>query len=321
MILCKFVDTIQAKPNTIMKKFPSCMLLDYIVFGIATMMILLLSKPFNLENALLRDSLLQQSVEDGLVTMLAYWLAEVIVAYALRLPCDYSRPWLYQVRRMVVLFCLAIPLNALMTAYYFNTANYGIYCYEYPWLDHDANGYFYTTRWMSQALGQKLFFGILFAAYWLVITWVRMQRLTIGELRQLNTMLEGSRRDDTEHSQRTEQKVVMPNGGGETFAVLPSEIIYIESVANYIIVAHYSNDEPRQTRLRGTLHNVEEMLAEYNYIVHVHRAFLVNINYVTEVTGNSNGYRIRMLGMDNPLPVSRANIETFKQAMNAIRNQ
>ena len=61
MILCKFVDIIQAKPITIMKKFPSCMLLDYIVFGIATMMILLLSKPFNLENALLRDSLLQQS--------------------------------------------------------------------------------------------------------------------------------------------------------------------------------------------------------------------------------------------------------------------
>lgn len=304
-----------------MNKFPSCMLLDYIGFGIATMMILMLSKPFNVESALLRDSVLQQSVEDGLVTMLAYWLSEVIVAYAVRLPSDYSRPWLYQVRRMAVLFCVAIPLNALMTAYYFNTANYGIYCYEYPWLDHDANGYFYTTRWMSQILGQKLFFGILFAAYWLVITWVRMQRLTIDELRQLNTMLDGSRMDDEQHIETAEQRIVMPNGCGETLAVLPSEIIYIESVANYIIVAHYYNDEPRHTRLRGTLHNVEEMLSGYGFIVHVHRAFLVNINYVTEVTGNSNGYRIRMLGMDNLLPVSRANIETFKQAMNAVRTQ
>ena len=99
------------------------------------------------------------------------------------------------------------------------------------------------------------------------------------------------------------------------FSALPSEIIYIESVANYIIVAHFHNNEPRQTRLRGTLHYVEETLKNHDFIVHIHRAFLVNVNYVTEVTGNSNGYRIRMLGMDNLLPVSRANIDTFKQAM------
>lgn len=299
-----------------MKKFPACMLLDYIGFGLATMMILLLSKPFNIENALLRDGILQQSMEDGLVTMLAYWIAEVVVAYAVKLPCDYSRPWLYQIKRMLVLFCVAIPLNSLMTAYYFNTANYGIYCYDYPWLDHDENGYFYTTRWMVKALEQKCFFGVLFALYWMVITWVRMQRLVITELLQLNTMLEGNQRQhDTIKEMKEEDAVVFSNGGAEPLSVLPSEIIYIESVANYIIVAHFHNNEPRQTRLRGTLHKVEETLKNCDFIVHIHRAFLVNVNYVTEVTGNSNGYRIRMLGMDNLLPVSRANIETFKQAM------
>ena len=80
-------------------------------------------------------------------------------------------------------------------------------------------------------------------------------------------------------------------------------------------MAHFHNNEPRQTRLRGTLHYVEETLKNHDFIVYIHRAFLLNVNYVTEVTGNSNGYRIRMLGMDNLLPVSRANIETFKQAM------
>ena len=298
------------------------MLLDYIGFGIATMAILLLSKPFNIENALLRDGVLQQSVEDGLVTMLAYWLAEVVVAYVLRMPCDYSRPWVYHVKRMTLLFAIAIPLDALMTAYYFNTANYGIYCYEYPWLDHDENGYFYTTRWMLKALEQKLFFGILFASYWLVITWVRMQRLVITELLQLNSMLEGNqKKHETRKETKEEKAVAFPNGGAESFSVMPNEIIYIESVANYIIVAHFHNNEPRQTRLRGTLHNVEETLKRHDFIVHIHRAFLVNINYVTEVTGNSNGYRIRMLGMDNLLPVSRANIESFKNAMEKINNE
>ena len=57
----------QLTPNN-MKRFPTCMLLDYIGFGIATMAIMLVSKPFNIENALLRDGVLQQSMEDGLVT-------------------------------------------------------------------------------------------------------------------------------------------------------------------------------------------------------------------------------------------------------------
>ena len=304
-----------------MKRFPTCMLIDYIVFGIVTMLILLLSKPFNVENTLLRNSVYQQSMEDGLVTMLAYWLAEVMTSYIFRLPSDYSRPWLYQVKRMVVLFSIAIPLNTLMTAYYFNTANYGIYCYEYPWLDHNEKGYFYTTRWMTMVLEQKLFFGLLFASYWLVITWVRMQRLVISDLRQLNALLEGTRQHQEQHDDTTEQTaVVIPNGSNETFSVLPTDIIYIESVANYVIVAHFVNNEPCQTRLRGTLHNVEELLADYSNIIRIHRAFLINVNYVTEVTGNSNGYRIRMLGIDNLLPVSRANIESFKQTMNSKKN-
>ena len=223
---------------------------------------------------------------------------------------------------MTLLFAIAIPLDALMTAYYFNTANYGIYCYDYPWLDHDENGYFYTTQWMVKALEQKLFFGILFASYWLVITWVRMQRLVITELLQLNSMLEGNqKKHETRKETKEEKAVAFPNGGAESFSVMPNEIIYIESVANYIIVAHFHNNEPRQTRLRGTLHNVEETLKRHDFIVHIHRAFLVNINYVTEVTGNSNGYRIRMLGMDNLLPVSRANIESFKNAMEKINNE
>ena len=299
-----------------MKRFPTCLLLDYIGFGIATMAIWQLSKPFNVESSLLRNSVVQQSVEDGLVTMLAYWIAEVVVAYVFRQQCDYSRSWLYQVRRMLLLFCIAIPFNAFMTAYYYNTANYGIYCYEYPWLDYDENGYFYTTRWMGMILAQKQFFATIFAVYWLVITWVRKQRLVIGELRELNVMLDDNhRKQDMKNELREEKTVALPNGSSEMFMVMPSEIIYIESVGNYIIVAHYCNNTPKQTRLRSALHSVEEILQGYNYIVHIHRAFLVNINYVTEVTGNSNGYRIRMLGIDTLLPVSRANIETFKQAM------
>ena len=67
---------------------------------------------------------------------------------------------------------------------------------------------------MVKALEQKFFFGVLFALYWLVITWVRMQRLVITELLQLNTMLEGNQRQyDTIKEMKEEDEVVFSNGG------------------------------------------------------------------------------------------------------------
>ena len=74
---------------------------------------------------------------------------------------------------------------------------------------------------MVKALEQKFFFGVLFALYWLVITWVRMQRLVITELLQLNTMLEGNQRQhDTIKEMKEEDAVVFPNGGAESLSIL-----------------------------------------------------------------------------------------------------
>ncbi|MCQ2130958.1 MAG: LytTR family transcriptional regulator [Bacteroidales bacterium] len=68
-----------------------------------------------------------------------------------------------------------------------------------------------------------------------------------------------------------------------------------------------------QKRLRCSLHDIENMLSPYSYIIHIHRAFLVNMNFITQVSGNAAGYKLQLFGSDKVLPVSKANEPAFRE--------
>lgn len=69
-----------------------------------------------------------------------------------------------------------------------------------------------------------------------------------------------------------------------------------------------------QKRLRCSLHDIENMLSPYSYIIHIHRAFLVNMNFITQVSGNAAGYKLQLFGSDKELPVSKANEPAFRES-------
>lgn len=102
-------------------------------------------------------------------------------------------------------------------------------------------------------------------------------------------------------------------GNRETFDIVPSEILYVESIANYVGIVYLNNGEVCRKKLRSSLKDIENALEAFPYIVHIHRAFLVNVKFITRVSGNASGYKVEMYGCSKTLPVSKANIPTFKR--------
>lgn len=49
------------------------------------------------------------------------------------------------------------------------------------------------------------------------------------------------------------------------------------------------------------------------HIFHIHRAFLVNLNFITQVSGNAAGNKLQLFGSDKVLPVSKANVPDFRE--------
>lgn len=91
----------------------------------------------------------------------------------------------------------------------------------------------------------------------------------------------------------------------EEFRLPASNLIYITSADNYIEIHYLEGEEEKKKLLRGTLKGARDNLRSLTAFYRCHRAFIVNLDRVISVTGNSQGYRLRLKGSSEEIPVSR----------------
>ncbi len=99
----------------------------------------------------------------------------------------------------------------------------------------------------------------------------------------------------------------------DDFSVDVNQLLYIRSANNYIEVFWQDRDKTRSRLVRCTLKRAEEASKEYPFIFRCHRAFLVNINQIKRLEGNSQGYVLYVGEEEHALSVSRKYIVPFKE--------
>jgi hypothetical protein len=105
----------------------------------------------------------------------------------------------------------------------------------------------------------------------------------------------------------------------EELSFYPDELIYAESDGNYVHFYLLTENKVQKKMIRNSINQIEEQLAEYPRIFRTHRAFLVNLDKIRMRKGNSLGYRLKMVGTDEEIPVSRNNTRKFIQLLNGTR--
>ena len=124
------------------------------------------------------------------------------------------------------------------------------------------------------------------------------------------TSIEAAELSDTiELSGNTSESVVLP----------VSNLLYVESVGNYVKVCWLHEDKVRTDMLRATSKQVEENLRPYPIIVRCHRAFLVNLHQVEKILSQSGTMQLVIKQCGDHLPVSRSNMTQVKEAIKGIR--
>lgn len=118
-------------------------------------------------------------------------------------------------------------------------------------------------------------------------------------------------------SERTPKEKVEFIGQGlkSHLMVIPQDILYVESMANYADICYIADNEIHHSTLRITLKQVKEKLSGADYIIQSHRAFLVNLNFVQKLTDRNSGYQLQLFGIEKLIPVSRANESVIKQKL------
>lgn len=101
----------------------------------------------------------------------------------------------------------------------------------------------------------------------------------------------------------------------DNLSIKSNALLVIKSSDNYIEVYHRSGSEIKKQLIRSTLKKVVEVTQQFDFIIQCHRTFIVNINHIIEIQGNSQGYKLFVEGIDFPIPVSQKYINEFKKLM------
>jgi DNA-binding LytR/AlgR family response regulator len=104
----------------------------------------------------------------------------------------------------------------------------------------------------------------------------------------------------------------------EELALLPNELLFLASADNYVNVCYRNEGGLKSVLLRGSLKKFEEQLADQPGFFRCHRMYLVNLQAVADVSGNAQGLKLHLLGLEEAIPVSRNLTETVKEKLHHL---
>ena len=135
----------------------------------------------------------------------------------------------------------------------------------------------------------------------------RMMRKYINEAMLLNKEL-----DQHKHLFPERHVSLYGQNEQEKITFLPQELLLIEAAENYIKVYLLKDGYKNEQMIRSTLKDAEAVLKDFDFIVRCHRSYIVNIDQVQLITGNSQGLRLKVNEIEEPVPVSRSRIKKIK---------
>ena len=151
--------------------------------------------------------------------------------------------------------------------------------------------------------------GLLPVAVLITINQTRLLRLHLKTAQLLNEKLSAARN-------KTERFIDFNSDyKKDNLRIKPSALILIKSADNYVEVFYRSEGIIKRQMVRTSLTRVEENLREFDSIIKCHRTFIVNVDYITEVRGNSQGFKLYFEDIDFPALVSQQYIKEFNKML------
>lgn len=116
-------------------------------------------------------------------------------------------------------------------------------------------------------------------------------------------------------SSREEESIQLHGTTREFVKVRADDIRYVEVSGNYVGVYFLQDKKIKHKLLRIPIKQMEEQLKAYSMFVRCHRAFMVNINQISDISGNTQGCRLKLFDIPHEIPVSRRYMKQFKEAI------
>ena len=226
------------------------------------------------------------------------FLTEIILRYIVRMPRSYDRGVNYIISRNLRFQCINTPLVSLLICLYRHFAMSDLV---------EGNKLSLTNYLETLVIIAFLSFAI--GLYW---RFKFRSRYLAAELEETRLMNEQLKKLDTHQ----DSLITLEGTTNEHVTLEISHLLYIEAVGNYVkVLALQENNEVHTHMLRATMKQMEDELQAYPMIVRCHRAFMVNLAQVEQISSNSRAMQLVMRHSHDAIPVSRSNVNKLKELL------
>jgi Ni2+-binding GTPase involved in maturation of urease and hydrogenase len=238
------------------------------------------------------------------------FLTEVILRYVVRMPRSYDRGVSYIISRNLRFQCINTPLVSLLICLYRHFA-----------MSDVVEGNKLSLSNYLETLVIIAFLSFAIGLYWRFKFRSRYLTAELEETRQLNEQLK-KLQDSGQDSQIIEEgstcqdsQIILEGTTNEHVSLDISDLLYIEAVGNYVKVTQLHDGKVKTNMLRATMKQMEDALQAYPMIVRCHRAFMVNLSQVEQISSNSRAMQLVMHHNHDAIPVSRSNVSRLKELL------
>lgn len=231
-----------------------------------------------------------------------------IVKYIVKKPRAYDKGVSYIIRRNLWFQVINTPLIALTLC-----------LYRHLMLSDKITSN--QLSWMNflETLLIIAFCSFAIGLYWRFKFRSRFLASELEETRMLNEQLQKAHSSlPTLNSQPLTphpQLLTLTGTTNETVTLQVPDLLYVETVGNYVKVHHLHDGKERIDMLRATSKQIEDELQAYPMIVRCHRAFLVNLQQVEQFVSHSGTMQLHLKHSHDTIPVSRSNMAQIKSAI------
>ena len=245
------------------------------------------------------------------------FLTEIILRYVIRMPRSYDRGVSYIISRNLRFQCINTPLVSLLICLYRHFA-----------MSELVEGNKLSFSNYLETLVIIAFLSFAIGLYWRFKFRNRYMAAELEETRQMNEQLKKlqtsvldsqktmeSTNSLSESSNNQASQITLEGTTNEHVSLEISNLLYIEAVGNYVKVCQLQDNEVQTHMLRATMKQMEDALLTYPMIVRCHRAFMVNLGQVEQISSNSRAMQLVMHHSHDAIPVSRSNVNRLKELL------
>lgn len=117
------------------------------------------------------------------------------------------------------------------------------------------------------------------------------------------------------------EAVVLTAENGKTqLNIKVRDLAFIESDGNYLQIYALKNGSMAATAIRSSIVKAESELVDYNQMMKCHRAFIVNRDFIENINGNAQGYRLGIKGSNKEVYVSRQYTKLIKSCFSSQKH-